>query len=298
MADLSDVENALVALIATTLYPNGSEAPSSLGLDAKVYAGWPQPSELEADLAAEPPVAHVSVYPRPEEHNTTRYPLKWVEASRNVVSLTLAIGEVSQDPLTGTVGLFPTITIGGVSGGAANPQNVMALVNGKAYVHAVQPADTPESIASALAQLIGDDLAGVSAFGPTVTLPATARLQAARVGATGTIRREMRRQERLFQIGIWAATPKDRDSLAKPIDLALASSFWLSLSDGTTARLIFRSSVQSDALQKERAYRRDLLYTAEYPMIEVQGTAELIVMRTDIDNASSPGAAPIVTVYS
>lgn len=98
MADLSDVQNALVTLAAQTIYPNGTGQPSIATAPVVIYAGWPIASRLDDDLAAGK--VHVSVYARPEERNTTRYSRDWQTVSINPATLTL----------TATVN---TVTVGG-----------------------------------------------------------------------------------------------------------------------------------------------------------------------------------------
>jgi len=296
VADQSDVSDALIALISGMLYPQGVDAPSSLGIDAKIYAGWPQPSALRADLAQRPSICHISVYPRPDEHNTTRYTGdEWIEASRPVPTLTLT---PAANPDGSTL-----VSIGGAvaPAAAANPQNLAVFVNGKPYLYAVQPTDTLTGIAAQLAQQISVDVPGTVTAQAAVWLPAGARVGALRVGVTGAALHELGRQEKLFQIGIWAATPRVRDSLAKAVDALLRGTHWLDLSDGTQGRNLYRSSHQSDQLQREGAYRRDLLYTVEYATTETRGAPEVIAQETDISggiDGVSSAPTPLATVYS
>ena len=63
MADITDVSNALVTVIAGIVYPNGTSQPSITGVPVLVYQGWPDAVQLRADLAAGK--VHVSVYPQP-----------------------------------------------------------------------------------------------------------------------------------------------------------------------------------------------------------------------------------------
>lgn len=296
MADQSDVADAFVALISGMLYPNGTDSPSSLGLDAKVYVGWPVPSELKADLMRRPSVSHISVYPRPDEHNTTRYDGdEWLEASRPTPTLTLT----STFNPDGSM----LVTIGGTvpPASAANPQNLAIFVNGVPYLYTVQPTDTLMGIAEALATKIAAAVPGTLTAQAAVWLPAGARLGALRVGVTGTALHEVGRQEKLFQIGIWSATPRERDKLASAVDVFLRKTQWLNLADQTLGRNIYRSSHQSDQLQREGAYRRDLLYTVEYATTEAVSAPEIIVERADLSGAvdgASGAPTPLATTYS
>ncbi len=69
MADMSDAGNALVALIAGILYPQGTAAASVTGDRLLVYQGWPDPVTLASDLAAG--TIHVSVFPKPGDKVTS-----------------------------------------------------------------------------------------------------------------------------------------------------------------------------------------------------------------------------------
>lgn len=106
MADLDDVLNMLATLAAGVIYPNGAGNASAVGCDVKIYSGWPVPNVLNDDIAAGN--AHVSVYARPEERNTTRYPVVWQDAAINGDTGT-ALKEVGrQERLFQIVGWFPT----------------------------------------------------------------------------------------------------------------------------------------------------------------------------------------------
>lgn len=284
MADLADVENALVALIAQTLYPNGTGQPSVTGTPAIIYAGWPTSSRLDADLLAlsQGQVGgkiHVSVFPTNTERNTTRYMRQWQPVSNPTPTLTLTISGQQ-------------VTVGGT---VSTPQNVMLMVGHQPYVYAVQGADTLTSIATALAALIP----GASSAGPIVTLAASAVLTAARVGGSGTSIMETRRQERVMQITAWADTPARRDAVIQAIDPVLAQIQFLTLVDQTAARLIYRSSRKDDMVQKANLYRRDLLYSVEYATIASETDTQ--VTQTQLNTSAAVAGVtpyqPVQTTY-
>ena len=280
MADLSDVLGALVTSVAGVLYPNGTGNPSVTGFGVKIYAGWPNPDTLEADMRAAPAVGHVSIFPRPDEKNSTRFPPTWQTTAVNTATLTMtAAGQ--------------TVTVGGVVPAAGNPHIVAVLANGKPYVYSVLATDTLASIAAALAALIAVDIAGTSAAGAIITLPNSARLLGARVGDTGTAAREVRRQERLFQISCWASTPANRDSLVQPIDAALAFQTFLTMPDGFGARLRYKSSAMLDEMQKDGVYRRDLFYTVEYATTQTETETQITQAQVN-DAAAVAGVLPYV----
>jgi len=69
MADMTDAGNALVALIAGILYPQGVAACPVTGYRLLVYQGWPEAVTLASDLAAG--TMHVSVFPKPGDKVTS-----------------------------------------------------------------------------------------------------------------------------------------------------------------------------------------------------------------------------------
>lgn len=280
MADITDVEQALVSLIAQTLYPNGTAQPSVPGIDCIVYAGWPTASRLDADLIAGK--AHVSVFPTATERNTTRYPKEWQTQAVNAATLTLTIAG-------------QTVTVGGAMPAPFTAHNLAILAGGKNYSYAVQASDTLASIATALAALLAVDFPGTTSSGAVITCSNSVHLQAAKVGTTGTSIRELRRQERVFQITVWADTPAHRDAAVGPVDVALADTQFLSMADGTAARLIYKGSPITDNNQKAKLYRRDLMYTVEYATTQTATDYQIVAAVENVSNQPTGAAAPIST---
>ena len=258
MASVTDVLNALVAVFAQTMYPNGTASLlSAAGVQLKIYGGWPNSATLDADLAAG--TCHISAWPRPEETNTTRFPKDWTQVSLATKTVTATIAG-------------NTLTIGGT---VSTPQNVMVLCNNKPYVYAVQATDTLNSIATGLAALVNVGVPGTSSTGSVITFPTNAVLEVARIGVSGVLIRETRRQAKRFQITVWADSPTNRDAVANPIDVALSDIEFLTLADGFAARLIYFGQFETDDVQKQLLYRRDFLYTIEYATIETTGATSI-----------------------
>ncbi|PKN07935.1 MAG: hypothetical protein CVU73_11080 [Deltaproteobacteria bacterium HGW-Deltaproteobacteria-8] len=280
MADITDVFNALVSKSAQVLYPQGTGSPSSVGVPAIVYAGWPTASTLDDDLlklskGLAAGKVHVSVFASDIERNTTRYLRNWQTAIEAVQTLTAVI-------------LGQTITIGGT---VATPQNVMAMVNRLPYVYPVQAGNTLSSIATGLAALIP----GASSVGPVITVPSNAMLTAARVGAAGTSVMEIRRQERIMMLTVWADSPAHRDAVAQALDIALEDTAFLTMPDQTAARLLYRASHIIDDKQKARLYRRDLLYSVEYATTLVENDMQITQTQLGV-SAAVAGVEPYTPV--
>ncbi len=266
MADIIDVQNELVAVAAQTLYPSGTGQPSLVIAPVKIYPGWPTAATLDADLPAG--TCHVTVFPVPGmERNTTRYPQAWQDQTVTAQTLTLTVSG-------------QTVTVGGT---VSTPQNVMLMVGGQPYVYPVQATDTLIGIATGLSSLVP----GASNVGAVITLPATAVIDAARVGTGGVSIREIRRQSRVVKLSVWAGTPALRDAIAIAIDSALAPMEFLTLADQFAARLIYHATGVVDDQQKAGLYRRDLDYLIEYATTQTTVSTQVTqeVLSVAVENA-------------
>lgn len=246
MADLSDVQDGLVSLLANAIYPNGAGQPSAAGVPVRVYAGWPQAAQLDADLLIGD--GHVSVFNR-ESRNTTRYQLQQTDVAVTTPALTLTISG-------------RTVTVGGT---VAAGVNAAVIVGTNAFTYQTVSSDTLTTIAAALASSINATYPGTTSSGAVITLPnAGAPINAARVGGAGSQTIEVGRVEQVFQITVWANTPANRKAIASLLAPAIMQNHFLTLADGTSARLILKSQRDDDVPQKELLYRRDIFVTVEY----------------------------------
>lgn len=245
MADLSDVENALVALVAAALYPSGPGGPAANGILSRVYRGWPEAAALDADLAAGN--VNVSIFPESSGRNTTRYLDQWLLLDH--VAPTLSANVV------GNVVSF---------GGSADPgQLAGVLADEKTYVHRTITGDTPWLVAADLAAAMRPDRI-VLLSGGAIVVPGAARLMA-RVVAAQPALMQTRRQEHSFRITCWCPDPAARDATAGILDAALAQTTFIELSDGSRGRLRYRGGAVIDRAENASLYRRDLVYYVEYP---------------------------------
>jgi hypothetical protein len=279
MADLSDVSNALGAIIGAALYPttpSGEQASPVAGLPVRVVVGWPSPKALDEAMAAGKAI--VSIYPKPAERNTTRFPNEWAELSHEAPTYALVISG-------------QTITVSGAAANPYRPQNIAVFLNGAAYTIQTAAGQTAAEVAAALqAAFQADYEADLS--GSTITV-ADARIGPARVGATGQITRELRRQERQFMIVVWAPSPEARDAVAQPVDLALAQIERFTLPDGYSARLTYAGSMINDFDQKQGIFRRDLNYSVEHPTTQADTATDIVVVHADFADTSGNPLANI-----
>jgi uncharacterized protein YaiE (UPF0345 family) len=245
MADQSDVENTLAALVAGALYPHGGDAASISGLLTRVYRGWPVAAALDSDLAGGR--VNVTVFPLPGARNTTRYMDEWLIPAPVEPALTVTVAENS-------------VTF---SGSVDTGQLAGILADGKTYVYQTAAGDTPALVAANLAAAMRADWI-VLQSGSTITVPGAAMLLA-RIVAEQPALMQTRRQEQLFRITCWCPDPLSRDATASAIDAALAQARFIALPDGSQARLLFRNSEVTDRAEDASLYRRDLVYSVEYP---------------------------------
>ncbi|HEX8894465.1 MAG TPA: hypothetical protein VF783_14135 [Terriglobales bacterium] len=246
MADLGDVQDGLVTLLANTIYPNGTGQPSAAGVPARIYAGWPTAAQLDVDLAAG--TCHVSVFNR-ESRNTTRYQLAQVDPTVTPPALTLTINA-------------NTVTVGGT---VAAGVNTAVIVGVNAFTYQTVANDTLSTIAAALASSINLTYPGTTSSGAVITLPNTGPpINAARVGGGASQSIEVGRVEQVFQITVWANSPTNRNAIGSLIVPAIMQNHFLTLADGSAARLILKSQRDDDVPEKELLYRRDIMATVEY----------------------------------
>ena len=247
MADQSDVEAALVSLASAALYPNGVGTPSLPGPECRVYRGWPHSSALDADLVAGK--INVTVFSAGGSgKTTTRYAEQWMGAPRPP-SMTVVVSGNS-------------VTFGGM----ATPRQLAGiLVDQRSYVYRPREGDNPDLVAANLA-VMAREAAIVQLKGATLTIPGAGQLSA-RVVADAAVQRETRRQQQIFRISCWCATPSARDTTAAAIDQVFSGMTFIALTDGSQARLRYAGTEEFDQSQDARLYRRDLLYEIEYPTI-------------------------------
>lgn len=256
MADIADVEAALVGLVTLALYPNGMVAPSSVDASCRIYRGWPTPAGLDADLKAG--TANVSIFPDGAPGRImTRYPAEWH-------------GRPAEPTLIASVA-----GAGVTFAGSADPGQVAGiLVLGRTFAYRTVAGDTPASVAANLATLIRARQIVLLA-GSTLTIPGASNI-IARVVADAPALREVRRQSHDIRISCWCPTPAMRDSVAGAVDGALATVNFIRLPDTSFGRIEYKNTAVFDQSQSAILYRRDLIYLVEYPTIATSSQSSMI----------------------
>jgi hypothetical protein len=247
MADLAGVETALVGLATAALYPGGLAEPSSVGADCRIYRGWPAPAALDTDLRAGR--VNVTVFPDSAPgQSLTRYPSEW----HGTPTIPTLLGSVAGD----TVSFTGTADAGQVSG---------IKIGNRTFVYRTVSGDTPYAVVANLAALIRQERI-VHLAGSSVSIPGAASIVVRTVADSPAVR-EVRRQSHDIRISFWCPTPTLRDNATETVDIALAALTFVGLPDTSQGRIGYKNTAIFDQSQSAILYRRDLIYSVEYPTI-------------------------------
>jgi hypothetical protein len=245
MADLSDVEAALVAaILQSAVLGNGGACPVLGGSPMRVYRGSPPTTALTLDRKAG--VVDVSVFPVPDAtRNTTRW-------GPQTVTTGLAAGLSSS--VTGQTAVFEGVAVAGELAGL--------LVNGQPFVYRAAAGDSAELVAAALADLVrATQICWLQ--NASLTIPGAVTL-VARTAGVASVLQEWARQAQDFKISVWAPSPQTRDAVCGALGAALAQIAFLTLADGSSGRLRYQKTASFDDDQVASVYRRDFVFEVEY----------------------------------
>jgi hypothetical protein len=257
MADSSDIETALVALIVSAVYPNGTSQPSVVNAKTSVDRGWPTEADVRNAVAAATQLIRVHAISGMSK-DTERYFRVWQTEPPPATSLIAT--------LVGTLITF--------SGTPAAGQIVGVLSNGIGFTYVVQPGDTLQTVASGVAAQVP----GSVARGPTVTLVPTGPLPATDAVTGSVAYLEVGRQCQVFSTSVWATTPVLRDQIFSSIMPALAANYRLTLPDNSVAtRMGIQSSGPNDIPSRANVWARDLRQTWDFPIIQSANASPMAV---------------------
>ncbi|GCE85158.1 hypothetical protein [Komagataeibacter diospyri] len=269
MADIVSISHAIVAQMAAIAYPNGKGKPSVTGRPTKIFRGWiTQADYTGADCALRNGVDFITVMDLQGGWRRIDEPLgrPWRQDGTPVP----ATVSVTTDGTTATITLQDGATPAGIVGlrlrsdGAAIPDRSVAA-------YAVQPTDTVASIAAALA----DQIDGATSSGAIVSVPGATTLEGA-VGAYAPAVRTARRQQQLFQVTVWSATPSARDALGTAIDSGMAFIDWLTDANGSTFQIESRGNWNNDAAQNSGIFMRPFRFIATYDTDMRENMAQML----------------------
>ena len=244
MADLCDVESALVDAVLAALYPNGPSERSAVGVAVKVFRGVPDSGMLTGMSGAAPALVSVAAVSG-GTRNTTRWGVQSYES--------LGLPGITATDM-GNSATYAGVALEGDLAGL--------LVEQQAFVYAAQKGDAASLVAAVLADAVRSfTICWLS--GARVTVPAAGSV-VARTAAAARCLEEYSRQEQDFAVGVWASSPQLRDAVCSCIGPPLAACAFLPLRDGTGGRLRYSATKLSDRDQASSVYRRELIYSVEY----------------------------------
>jgi hypothetical protein len=263
MADISDLEQAIADTVTAILYPLGPSGSSVVGALCRIYRGWPNSATLNTDLNSG--AVNVTIGADNDSgRTTTRYLPQWQTTFAQPGVMATAEGS--------TLSISGRPTVGDVIG---------AIVDGRPFSYRIQTGDSPDLIAANLGQSIRDSRV-VTLQGATITIPG-ARSIVARAVCDGSASFESRRQEKDFRIICWCPTPSVRDAVVSAIDAAIDQLTFLTLADGTQARIAYRNTSSYDQAQNALLYRRDLIYLVEYATVTVSQQPSMLFGASDLN---------------
>ena len=247
MADLADVESAVVTLVTLALYPNGLNFPSGVGVDCRIYRGWPASASLDSDLKAGR--INVTLFPDNTSGQTvTPYESIW----RGVPPVPTLTGTA----IGSSVSFAGTADLGQIAG---------VRFGNRTFTYRTVAGDTPGSVAANLAAMIRTNQI-VQLVGASLTIPGASDI-VVRVTADGLVIREIRRQTHDIRLSFWCPTPGLRDNAVSMVDRLLARHTFIDLPDTSHGRIIYRNTAVFDQSQSAILYRRDLVFSVEYPTL-------------------------------
>lgn len=251
MADISELEQSFVTIVAQTLFPSTSYTPynvstsSLLGISCRVYRGWPLDQQLSDDMNNN--VTNISIFSSPGlARDTTRFLRRMTETVTQVYTPTMTITKVgNQITFAGTPSTTEVIGIAHRHAG---------------FSYRLSLSDTPASVAAAFAAHIPNSTAVANVLTINVDLPITVT-----VGGDVATETEVHRQEQLIRVITWAPTTSIRDQVCSALDPAIMWTDRIQFQDNfISGPIINAGTYVDDVVGIENLWRRDLIYKVEY----------------------------------
>jgi len=287
MADISDVDQAVVNLITSLVYPNGPAAPSMIANDSglampvRIFRGWPMPTSLDLDLAEG--VMNISVFSAGGkiDKNITKFPPEYQTISVETPTVSASVNAQNQIVITG-------------AGAAGIYQYVTVIIGTRVVVsYSVQSTDTAATIAQTLAAMITAAYGPATATGGVITVTYGSPYMVANVGVTGNQAAEWMRVQTTTQITIWSPTPIARDNAAKALIPTFSKTTFLTMPDDFQARFKYEYGFQNDGAEKVNLYRRDMVYGIEYAVTDPDTAYQITSVNDNVKGSQGDlGTAP------
>ncbi|WP_102323874.1 hypothetical protein [Komagataeibacter saccharivorans] len=269
MADIVSISRAIVAQMESIVYPQGKGSPSVTGRPIRIRRGWiTQADYTGTDCALNKGVDFITVMDLQGGWRRIDEPLgrPWRQDG-NPVPATVS---VTTDGATATIALQDGATPVGIVGLRIR-SNDTAIPDRAVAAYAVQPTDTVATIAASLA----DQIPGAVSSGAIVSVPAASSLTGAAGGYVPAVR-TARRQQQLFQVTVWSASPAARDALGTAVENGMAFIDWLTAGSGSTFQIEARGDWNNDAAQNSGIFMRPFRFIATYDTDMRENMAQML----------------------
>jgi len=275
MAIIDDVNQALVDLIAATVYPNGPAQPSAIASQGyagniNIFPGWPDVADVDDPdfrpyIEGGERIADISVVDFGTSRNTTRFALQ-----ENIIA-------VPEPTLTWAI-TGDTATL---SGTVSVPQNLCISANGGDYLIAVQEGDTLQTCVARIAAQIPN----ATVYGTSIT---ALFLDAARVGVVAQTATEVARQISNIRVGIYAGEKSVSGALIRLIRPVLDRASRLTLPDTSVIHILQGAETSDYKSLKTGVRTKALIYPVEFPSLMLGTAAQAIAWKVTIAANNGP----------
>ncbi|GBQ46071.1 hypothetical protein ACM0P6_02110 [Komagataeibacter sucrofermentans] len=255
MADIATISTAIAGALTAALCPEGRSASSCTGRPVIIRRG----GLTQADLGNALHTLHegcdfITIADTPESWSRLDEPLgrpwRMENTQAATVSISIANGTV-------TLGLAPDTVPSGTVG--LRVQGLAGITGAGCCLHRAQSGDTAASIAARLAAMVP----GAVAQEGNITLPTSVTAQAINAG-TATARCVARRQQQMFVLTAWSASPVARDALGQAMADALALTDWLVDANSSTFRIEAREASNDDTAMNRGIFARPAHYLVTF----------------------------------
>ncbi|WP_130731972.1 hypothetical protein [Komagataeibacter xylinus] len=255
MADIATISTAIAEALAAALCPDGSSASSCTGRPVIIRRGGLTQADLGNALhTLQAGCDFISIADTPESWTRLDEPLGRPWRMDGTQAATVSIGIANG---TVTLSLVPGTVPGGVVG--LRLQGLLGITGSACCLYSAQPDDTAASIAASLAAMVPGAVVQAGA----ITLPASVTAQAINAG-TATARCVARRQQQMFVLTVWSASPAARDALGQAMADALALTDWLVDADGSAFRIEARVASNDDTAMNRGIFARPARYLVTF----------------------------------
>lgn len=283
MADITDVETAIVNIVSAAIYPNGLGQPSILPAngsgvpDVSIARGWPLPASLDAALAAGN--VQITVYPLGGSASQTY----------QILDETYTI-QAAQVATTATLS-GNTIT---VSGQPATGEFLTAIIDDDVIV-SQGGVTTAAMLAALAAEAQSKGYPGTSYTATTINIPAGHSLLI-RQGGVGVLGKVIHRQKHSIMVSVWAPSDAARTAAAIAADVALKEHIKITMPDTSQCILRYQRTMSTDQQEKATIYRRDLIYEAEFATVEQFPGVTITSTQVSIQNLADNNSVNTVAI--